>query len=307
MKKMLIVLAALLIAAPVMAVVNITCTEITPGIVRVSYQVSGETFKMRALALDVSVDSGCIISDIRKFKVGESGQSNGAGDPIKGYGIFPGSISFPGPVWGDPIAPASDPGAAGTGKGKGRVITEQGSLYDANVPTKAPLDDDDLFDLVIDPNGASGCTLTITKEVTNRGGIVMENSASPTGGDNLPQSCALTFGCFPTTHAHWSQYRDVGGPASWCNPRQCHGDADGAQYMGKWVFGPDLNVLIAGWNQVYSGDPTLDGPDAGTDPDTWISADFNHLPYMEKRVFGPDLNVIITYWNADVVPADCLD
>ena len=132
MKKLLLVVAMLLIALPVMATVSVTATDKGSGVVEVRYNCSASE-KVRSFALDISVDSGTTIDNIRDFNVGES---NGAVPGGKsGYGIFPGRfadyINPAIPNWADPnykpVAPVADPNAS-TGLGTGAITVEMGSL-----------------------------------------------------------------------------------------------------------------------------------------------------------------------------------
>ena len=84
--------------------------------------------------------------------------------------------------------------------------------------------------------------------------------------------------------------------------------------MSAWVAIPDVDVLIAGFRETYSGSPDLDGPDDGTEPDTWIAADFDHIlntygigGRMSARVAVPDVDVLIYHFRNKngVPPADC--
>ncbi len=293
MKKIAFVLAVLLFAAPTWAAVTITATQVgDTNQVEISYSTDGNL--PRAFGVDITVTDGNIVA-CTPAMVGECDAD------VKGYGIFPGTIVIEadGTVsdYNTPVAPSDDPGAL-DGLGTAGITIEMGSLYtDAN----APADSGVLCTIVV----TESCTVNIAGNAARCGegsealGVVMEDPDEVVIPTYEPGAVVLgPADCFPSAHPDYDEWVAVGKPDSWCNPRQCHGDADGAMYAGKWVFGPDLNVLIAGWNQDYSGDP---------DVDTWISADFDHMPYAGKRVFGPDLNVFITYWNADVVPNDCLD
>jgi hypothetical protein len=198
MKRSLFLIMALLLATPALGTVTITCATDgeEAGFVRIDYNVSGEPAKVRAFALDVSVDSGVKINDVCDFDTGEG----------EVYGIFPGSIDLTdpnNPVWNTPIAPSSDPGAEGTGKGTGRVILEMGSLYEPNLT--GPPNSGTLCRLSLDPNGATECNVVIVVEPT-RGGVVLEN------GDAVSitsPGCEVQF-------ANW--------PDCWGWPGQCHGD-----------------------------------------------------------------------------------
>jgi hypothetical protein len=205
MKRSLVLIMALLLAAPALGTVTITCTDAGSGVLQINYDVSGEPAKVRALALDITVDSGVIFSD-----TDANSYSGGEGNK---YGIFPGKIDLTDPntpIWGDPIAPSSDPGAGGTGLGTSRVIIEMGSLYEPNL--SGPGDSGTLIQLDLDPNGATECNVVIVTEAT-RGGVVLENGDTP--GITSP-GCSISFGEPP--------------PACWGYTWQCDGDAGGDDY-----------------------------------------------------------------------------
>jgi hypothetical protein len=258
MKKVLFVLAALLITTPAMAIVNVTCTDEGSGVCRIDYDFSsGETEKLRGIALTISVDAGQITA-ISDFKVGESGQSNKTGDPVKGYGIFPANfgryITDPcSPDWGvsgyTPAAEAGDKGAP-TGIPSAAIVVELGSLYDPTIPANAPDATGTLCKITVSEN----CTVTIDAEETYRGGVVMEDSNPPAGGDNMPSQCTMTLECFPSDHPDYGEWTldYVGKPDCWCIPRHCYGDVDGALegsvLLGySYVSTNDLNVLSGVW------------------------------------------------------------
>ncbi|MDH4203561.1 MAG: DUF5123 domain-containing protein [Phycisphaerae bacterium] len=105
----------------------------------------------------------------------------------------------------------------------------------------------------------------------------------------------------------------LGMPESWCTPYQCHGDADGDTEIiakqSRRVGYHDINILLAGFNQPYSGNPNLDGSDWDDLPDTWIAADFDHdSEHVSKSLryvgYG-EINVLLQYFNNPDVPGDC--
>jgi hypothetical protein len=129
---------------------------------------------------------------------------------------------------------------------------------------------------------------------------------------------ATTPDCFPACHPDYDDWVDVGKPDCWCNPLQCHGDADGelggSPKTGQYSVGPaDLNVLISGWG--------VKQPPHGPGIETvlnGICADFAHdLGGSAKtgcyRVGPTDLNILIANWLKKEPPfdrglvADCLD
>ena len=200
MKRSLVLIMALLLATPALGVVNITCNDETGGVVSISYDASSETELVRAFALDVSVDAGATITAI-------DGNSFSGGEGEK-YGIFPGTIDLTdtnNPDWNTPIAPATDPGAEGTGLGTNRVILEMGSLYDPEVYTGPPTSGT-LCKLQL--AGTQDCNVTIALEPT-RGGVVMEDGSAPS--INSP-GCLITFEVYPPC---------------WYWGAQCYGDCHG--------------------------------------------------------------------------------
>mgnify|MGYP001576604444 CR=1 FL=1 len=192
MKKLLLVVAMLLIASPVMATVSVTATDKGAGVVEVRYNCSANE-RVRSFALDISVNSGLTIDSISDFNVGESNSVK------KGYGIFPGTfadwINPASPNWANPnytpVAPVGDPNAQ-TGLGTSAITVEMGSLFvgDANRPPSSGL----LFKLGINPHGAGSGNLSIVLNNT-RVGVVLEDTnivASPVlTGTNVTFGCTL--------------------------------------------------------------------------------------------------------------------
>jgi hypothetical protein len=172
MKKIIVALAMLLLAAPAMAVVTITCTETDVNEVTVSFVASGEAELVRAIALDVQVnDPNAWIEDINCV----------SGD----YPIHPGSISI------DAGGTVTDYGTCAGVHDGNQMISEQGSLYASGDPT--PAQSGDLFILTL-----AGCTfnepcdvtITVTQDAL-RGGIVMEDAGAPSSV--VLNGCSVTL------------------------------------------------------------------------------------------------------------------
>jgi len=303
MKRTLIVLVALMIVAPAMAITNIAL--VATGL-EVDINYSGDL--ARAYALKISVDAGTI-TDCTAAVVGENTASS------KGYGIFMGTIVIDpvtGEVTGDgtPVAPDTDPGAAGTGIGTDTIIVEMGSLYvDGNEPPASGT----LCTVTV----SGGCTLTVELEPI-RGGVVLEDATAAT--TNLPQSVVITTECYAGM-ADYAVWVAVGSPECWCYTRQCHGDADGKKTGGPvtgyyYVSTIDLQVLAAAWQvkEVPKGLGIATVEYAGI---KGACADFDH-----SRVGSPvtgyyhvstaDLQILAGYWQVKEptkgpgTPADCL-
>jgi len=115
-------------------------------------------------------------------------------------------------------------------------------------------------------------------------------------------------------------WEDRGSPDSWCNPYQCHGDAnddvEAAGGRGNYsrVGYDDVNVLIDGWLVLYPNIGGQSGPPPA-DPDSthsWISADFNHDVEAAggRGNYAPvgydDVTVLLNRWLSLTVPNDCL-
>ena len=312
MKKVFLILAVLMFAVPALAVVTVTAVDEGSGVVRIDYSVSGEPNLVRAFALGIDVNAG-VISSISDYNVGECNST------AKGYGIFMGTIQIDdnpasptyGQVlsYGTPVAGSNEPDNPGQ-IGSSGIVIEMGSLYDKSViPSLAPSTSGRLCKITV----TSNCWVSLSQS-TLRGGIVREDA-------NAPSSVVLngtwvTADCY--TGPDYTDWVDVNKPASWCYPRQCHGDADGLENTyGRgqlaWVATEDINILVKGFRKPYSGDPAVDGPDPDGDPDTWISADFDHTlnSYgrgQTARVATEDIGILVWHFRNThgVPPDDCL-
>jgi len=189
MKKMFLVLVVLLLVAPAMAEVKITCeqnlraaTASDANIVTVSYVATSEVNLPRAFALDITLADtgtigGAVITSVTAAKTGESAVGS------QGYGIFLGSDGIDingttgaieyGRGFGSPVANPADPCAA-TGIGTNKVTVELGSLYggvqgvsNPNAPAQSGV----LCTFRVN-NKISNVTITLNQR---RGGIVMED------------------------------------------------------------------------------------------------------------------------------------
>jgi len=168
MKKVLVILAILVVAVPAMASVTITATQRAgTKIVDIGYTVTGEPNYMRAIAIDITA-SDQTITDINNYFVGECNATK------QGYGIFPGNIAInaQGVVtsYGTPVAPAADPCALG-GLGTQGITVEMGSLYTGSLH---PANSGILFSIT-----TADCTTLSFSVNAKRGGVVMENVANP--------------------------------------------------------------------------------------------------------------------------------
>ncbi len=261
MKRLSVLLAVLVVAGPALAAVRIT-VEPDGNTAVIGYETDGE--RVRAFALDITVDAGTIIG-ISDFIRGESTAEN------PGYGIFPANFSRYITVDADtgdvaawdineytPVADPCDPGALG-GLGTAGITIEMGALY-------YPPDDDSPN---APPTSGTLCRLTLSTEANVtvslnevRGGIVLTDPTVPATVD-MGQASAMTTATMMSaagsnvdllapSHPDYAEWVAVGKPACWAYPRQCHGDADGVAEgnadTGFYYVGPqDLNVLVAAW------------------------------------------------------------
>jgi hypothetical protein len=310
MKRLILLLAVLLLASPSLGAVRIA-VEPDGDLVAINYETDGE--KVRAFALDIMVDAGTI-TDISGFIRGESTAEN------PGYGIFPANfgrfitVDIDTGEVGDwniadytPVADPCDPGALG-GLGTDGITIEMGALY-------YPTDDSS-------PNapGNSGtlCKLLLSEDANvtvalneARGGIVLTDPEVAATVDLLAATATPVGGgddLLAAGHPDYDEWVAVGKPACWAYPRQCHGDADGmlegSSEGGLYHVGPaDLNVLIAAW-QVK--EPPF-GPGIAA-IENGICADFARDVEGDEqsgfyRVGASDLNRLMQNWLVKEAPA----
>jgi len=183
MRKTLLIVAMLLLAAPLMATttvkVNVNPAEqftasdgnkVQP--ITISYVTD---VNVRAFALDINIDNvnnSPNFQAIRQFKTGESNSIS------SGYGIFPSRfrdfIVVTGPNWVDPnynpTVQYNEPGSTGTGMGYPKFIVEMGTLYagDANKPAWTGT----LFKVDVNAWGSVGTFHVTVAPDTLRGGVV---------------------------------------------------------------------------------------------------------------------------------------
>jgi hypothetical protein len=329
MKKLSLVLAALLSTSPAWAAVQIIVVPDGKTATIKYATTTGE--KVRAFALDITVNKGVILG-ISDFIRGESTAQK------PGYGIFPGSFRhhiLVNPDTGEvatwdvnSYTPVADPcdypsdslGGKSTlgGLGTNGITIEMGALYyptDDSSPN-APLNQGTLFKLTL----SEPASLTV-KLNEARGGIVLTNPDAVavvdlTGAVNISiasignsTSSNIAIASSSSEYAEWVA---VGKPICWTYPRQCHGDADGlkegSEKTGFYYVGlNDLGILRAAW-QVK--EPPF-GPGIAT-VTNGICADFAHDQGGSAttgfyRVGSTDLNRLVASWMVPDpgVPGDC--
>jgi hypothetical protein len=272
MKKLVLSLVLLLLAAPAMAV-RVDVTAVCDGnTVEIQYATDGNL--PRGFAIDITVTDGNILTCVPDM-VGECNST------VKGYGIFPGTISIDGAGnvtdYGTPVAPQGDlPGDTQPGLCSSGITIEQGSLYvDGNSPATSGL----LCTITV----SDECTVNLAPNVSRAGvGVVMENP-SEIPDVNLV-GCDVFLDCFregmvdccgnTITAAQVATWVGLGKPLCWCDPCHCRGDAsrDGV------ISSPDVMILRAAW-------PGFGGP---YDP----CADFNY----DGVISSPDVMILRASW-----------
>jgi hypothetical protein len=316
MRKCLLIVAMLLIAvAPVMATVTVTARHtgfpVKAGIpcttCEVNYVCSGGE-KVRAFALEITVDSGYTITGIKDFNTGESNKAPNTGP---GYGIFPGKfrdvINAADPNWTvdanyNPIAPATDLDAGGTGLGTNKIIVEMGSLYVGD--NNAPLSAGPLFRFDIQGPTGKDCNMVIAAN-TSRGGVVLEDgstlAATFVGGKaGFPD----LFPCWQPYSVQYNDWVSVWKPKCWAGQMtgdanwrtQCWGDVDGkAETVNKYrVYTSDYTKLMQAWSKKATVLKTGGGVDGN-----WMCADIDHKyeTVNRYRVYTSDYTRMMQGWS----------
>jgi hypothetical protein len=270
MKKTLLMLTVLLLAAPAMAYVSIDVNDLGNGWAAIEY--SADT-NVSAFGLKVTVSGANTITDINNYHVGESNST-------KGYGIFLGTIVIDGngdvTTYGNPIAPNSDPGATGTGLDTNTVILELGALYeDGNQP---PLSGK-LCELKV----SGCCTMSVEGEATRCGEVGMDAAGAVLEG-------GATSVVIDDTNCTDVQIDYSCSPCGTC--ATCKGDMNG----DCWIMLPDMYMLI---NLISAAGPPYQIP--STDPsyndcgdmngDTWIMLPDMYMLINQISAAGPPYQI----------------
>jgi hypothetical protein len=189
MKKIISVLVVLLLAAPAMGALSITCTQGDTGECIVSYSgADDDANRPRAFALDISLSDGAVVV------------SEPVGSYDAQYYIYPDSIIISGGKvtdWGTPVA-------AG-GASSSTMTIAMGSLYATSDTkhTNPPPTFGELFRFTVDAT----TTVDITENAI-RGKVVKENRGNY---PSLDTSCVITaVGCpYDITADEWMTIDDV--------------------------------------------------------------------------------------------------
>ncbi len=258
MKGIGVFLALLAAGSPVMATVTISLVDngdLTAELVMVcdgdDLDALGNS-KIAGVALEVSVDSGVIV-DVPARDVMFPNGYKVTGESVvgdKGFGIFPGTITFTGgdpediQQTGTPVAPADAPDHPGQ-LGTSSIVLEFAALYDEGVPETAPSATTGLCTIVL----SEPCNVTLrTNEL--RGGVVH------IGGEPvvpiLESHVIPPDECMRETAPEYERWVQFGRPACWCYKWQCKGDANGKSQGNvitrHWPVGThDIDVLLTAY------------------------------------------------------------
>lgn len=304
MKKLILILVALVVAAPCVAgTITFGTVDNDDGTCTITYYVNGKP--PVAMGLLVTADKNITaVTDIDEFFEIYMDYAYTV-DPCYTYGD------------GHPIA---DPCAAGAiDLPQMKFVISMGGLGGAtSPPTKFPKmgskqNPATLCVLHSDTQPPLGGTTTGTITICPLRGGVIDEDAKVMDPNNIGSPGALVMPfviseCFPSGHADYAMWAKAVKPVCWCptssgvpgaSDYQCKGDADGG-FAGKdkdgarmWVTGPDLTILSAGWQKV------------DTEPgfEEWICADFDHAFGGKDKdgarmwVTGPDLTILSAGWQ----------
>lgn len=304
MKKLILVLAILVVASPAFAVLDVNLVDLTGSNVQIRYTGADPCNLPRAFALVIDVNGGkADVCGVTGYKTGVSTSTS------RGFGIYPATIVINGAGdvndYGNPIASSGDPLPAGADQilPSNKLVLEFGSLYaPVHDGTNSPATDGNLCTLTVDCNGATGnVDIKMTGETTYRGGIVLEN------GTVVDVNKTLTYtACQPTcplgltlnqvfnkticdpclganitvTTAMINMWNFLGQPCCWaCNAQKC-GNGNYTGGSKTRVDNVDVTDVKQSWLKLY------------TQPGYKPCSDFN----LSGRVDNVDLVIIKTHY-----------
>ncbi len=302
MKNLMLVLV-LVAAVPAMAVVTFTAEDIGGGQLKISYTTT-EGDLPRGIALRIEITgTGTIDEDAMV-----------AHDPAFNtfidwaYSNPSGYVVGNGHAMANPAGPGVLPPGFHTLASVCMGVLDEGGNQVAGPATADPL-------ITLQLVGIGSASVEITADTLRGPDSGVVGSTLVSNLSTAPIVLPVVFECFDLGHADYAEWDIVGKPDSWCNPRQCHGDANNAkEAIGKGTFYvgfADVDILLVGFNKPYSGSPDVDGDDPDALPDTWISADFSRTSEAigkgTFRVGFVDVDILLTYFNKidELVPADC--
>jgi hypothetical protein len=292
MKKTVFALVVFLAAAPAWARVDIWCEQVgdTNEIIVYFDATSEEPNLVRAIALDIQLTGNGIVGDVKCTNSDfwlSPGKARGRVDVPRALidYVDPNHACVcppPGPPPG--THPDTLPGIDSNG-----VTIEMCTLYESGSPAVSG----ELVRLYVD----GSCFHIQISENVIRGGVVMEDADEVV--DVNVTGLPIPSGCFPVDHPDCPVWVDAYRPDCWCNPCQCHGDADGlSETKGNfWVYVADLGSVLSVWGM---SSPTVSMGDC---------ANFDHKAETKGNfpVYVGDLTILLANWGTNAVEPNCLD
>jgi len=283
MKKALVILVVLAMAAPLYADTITLSAGVDPG--TIEYAATGAIAPV-AMALDVDADG--TITDVavdsffdifmdaahdEEVAVPDS-YVYGAGTPIANQDTV-----------GEAVLPLAE-----------FCISMGGLGGEAEPLDPAPMSG------VITLTAGTATQATITANAL-RGGIVGTDGVEMTV-TGLPLVVEFVTECFDSGHADYQEWLDAGSPECWCNKYHCYGDVDGLDEGSVkkgyyWVSYADLAAVTGSWKDA-AGDTNISG-DYPTAPGA-ICADVDRTEEgsVKKgyyRVSYGDLSLVTGNWK----------
>lgn len=303
MKKLVLAMLVAAMAVPAFAAVNINATDEGNGVLGLWYECTADEI-IRGIALRIEADGNATIAGTSAAVVLAVDEIDGKSFGFNTYMDYAFTVeSVTAGLYeidaGHPLAKADE---------RGELDSFPAGLFSVSMGALDQLGEQAGV-------GESGQLMTIKFDLTAdavisiavdtlRGGVVGDGFEAE--DVTVQASQTLIDGgvpeLIPVGHPDYAQWELVGKPQSW-GPRQCYGDADGAQeQIGKasyWVGLNDLAIFVAGFNKPYTG------------AESWIAADFDRkaeqIGKATYRVGLNDLAIFVQYFNQATVPADCND
>jgi hypothetical protein len=300
MRKISLILVIFVLTAPALARVDIYCEPNVTDLnsVTVRYNVTGETERVRAFALDISLSGDVNVAEVNDFHAGESSQWT-----AKGYGIFPASfaanIDPESPEWDDagyiPVGDEADyPEDTLGGLDTNGITVELGSLFVEEV--NAPGSSGVLLEFTAENPDNTFVTLALNQI---RGGIVLEDTNAPL--DVNLTGCIIRQDCLiDEDDQEYDDWVDWDKPDCWCYKYQCRGDADDTIEFSRFrVLYGDVDVLAAAAAKEDAELATI-----VVNGVKGICADFDHGKEFNRfRVLYNDVGALATYVATEDIPA----
>ena len=294
MRKVLLSLLVLAVAAPALAAVNITAVNNTNGTVTLAIDTTAAEV-VRGLALKVTATNGAKLVSLTPVNVNAAfntyidsafqmggAYTIGAGHPFA-------NVAAAGPAVVDATQFSVSMG----------VLDQSGARAGYTSPVGGA-------SLITINTGAGRICVGLD---TLRGGIVGDGviTTNLTAADICVDVTAAPSEPIKATAPFYAAWVQFGKPACWAYAKNCKGDANGkTQGSTKTGFAhvgsEDLNVLIAAWNVLEPATGTTPSGPGILSVTNGICADFNRAQQGSTktgftRVGSDDLNILIANWQ----------